>query len=111
MTQQESAITIKLEGACDISRAAELRDRLCAALDEGASLRVEASELERADTAGLQVLVAFAHEARQRDVGLEWLDPSEALLEAADGLGLRAKLGLHAAADSSGAPIDSREGD
>ena len=49
-----------------------------------------------ADTAGMQLLVAFSREAEMRNVEIIWRGASEVLLQSAAGLGLSVLLGLAA---------------
>lgn len=55
---------------------------------------VHADGVVRADTAGLQLLRAFALAARERHIALEWDHPSARLCNAAEILGMNTALGL-----------------
>ncbi|TVZ38589.1 ABC-type transporter Mla MlaB component [Alteromonadaceae bacterium 2753L.S.0a.02] len=49
----------------------------------------------RADTAGLQLLVAFIQATRERQINVTWDHPSEKLCTAAELLGLSQAIGIH----------------
>jgi anti-anti-sigma regulatory factor len=49
---------------------------------------IHAAEVERVDTAGIQLLYAFVQEARRRGMALEWDQPSAKLAAAAELLGM-----------------------
>ncbi|WNO07917.1 STAS domain-containing protein [Teredinibacter sp. KSP-S5-2] len=49
----------------------------------------------RADTAGLQLLVAFVHATKERQIQVDWDSPSEKLCSAAGLLGVGDALGIH----------------
>lgn len=84
--------TLSLEGSLDIAGARELREALAGLLEAGEPCAIEASAVERADAAAVQLLHAFAREARARGVPLAWRDPSPALREAFRLLGLERTL-------------------
>lgn len=56
---------------------------------------IQASAVKRADTAGLQLLLAFVNTTKDRQIKLDWNTPSEKLLAAAELLGLEGDLGIH----------------
>lgn len=49
---------------------------------------IHAADVERVDTAGIQLLYAFVQEARRRGIVLEWDNPSAKLASAAELLGM-----------------------
>ena len=59
---------------------------------------IHAAEVERVDTAGIQLLYAFVQEARRRGITLEWDHPSEKIAAAAELLGMLSKLELKSGA-------------
>lgn len=79
---------LSIAGSVDISEVSALRERMLAALDAGLPIRLDVSAVERADTAAIQLLCAFASDARRRGLGVEWHEPSDALRRAATLLGL-----------------------
>jgi len=58
-------------------------------------ITIQASEVTRADTAGIQLLHAFVVAAKERQITLDWDSPSEKLCLAADILGMKKILGIH----------------
>ena len=89
------ATVIVCDDSLDIAGAAALRQQLIQALERGKSPVVfDASNVERADTAALQLLAAFFKDAGAADIQAQWKDPSAALCEAAALLGLREVLSL-----------------
>lgn len=54
-----------------------------------------ADSVMRADTAGIQLLLAFVRSAKERQIALDWNNPSDKLIAAATVLGLDDALGLH----------------
>lgn len=52
------------------------------------------SKVERADTAGVQLLLAFVLAAKERSIKVEWQKPTEPLVTAAQILGIESELGL-----------------
>lgn len=85
---------IDMGDVLDISSSAELKNNLLQALNGPGNIVLDASQIERADTSALQVLMAFVHDARVQDKGVSWHQPSEALIRSAAYIGLQDKLGL-----------------
>lgn len=56
---------------------------------------LQAEYVQRADTAGIQLLLAFVHATKERQIEIDWDQPSEKLCSAAKVLGLDSVLGLH----------------
>ncbi len=78
----------------DITQVSELHARLGEALAAGGAVVLQASAVERADAAALQLLCSFFREAAERGVSLRWESPSAALLDAARLLDLQQCLHL-----------------
>ncbi len=55
---------------------------------------LKANKVQRADTAGLQLLLAFVNATKEGHIDLNWSKPSDNLCEAARVLGLDTALGL-----------------
>ena len=53
------------------------------------------NDVQRADTAGLQLLLAFINATKERQINIDWDSPSEKLCSAAHLLGLDSALGIH----------------
>jgi anti-anti-sigma regulatory factor len=56
---------------------------------------LQASGVQRADTAGIQLLYALVVAAKERQITLSWDNPSEKLRIAAQILGMSEQLGIH----------------
>ena len=74
--------------ALQIGMLSELKERLLIVLDAGGPVRLVLSELERIDTASLQLLLAFVRAAGHRGVGLSRSELSRGFLDAVRCLGL-----------------------
>jgi len=90
---------IELPFALGVSRAPELRAALLAALDEDVTVVLDASEVDSADTLGLQLVLAFVRSATARGRPWRWGPVSRSLRRVADQCGVSERLGL-----SGGAP-------
>ncbi len=55
---------------------------------------IDASMVQRVDTAGIQLLLALIQEIQRRNGSLQWREPAESLLQTAATLGLGEALGL-----------------
>ncbi len=86
--------TVSLGTALDIVHASGLKERLAAALEKKPHIVLISDKVERADTAGLQLIYAFKKEVEASQKRMSWKKPSDALLQASDSLGLTAALGL-----------------
>ena len=69
---------------------AELAERL----DESGNVQIDGTAVDRVDTAGLQLLAAFARELQRESRSVEWVGCSVGLRRAANALGLGVVLGL-----------------
>lgn len=56
---------------------------------------INAAQVHRTDTAGLQLLLALVNYGKERHMAISWNQPSEKLKEAAEVLALSSALGLH----------------
>jgi len=74
-----------------------LHEQLEALVDkkECDSIVLTAEAVQRADTAGLQLLLAFVHASRERQIDITWDHPSQKLRTAADILGLSKPMGIN----------------
>lgn len=82
----------------DISSVGELCTELLTALESQQSVVLVAADIERVDTAALQVFSAFYQDARAQGQSVQWQQPSEALCHSAGLLGLQDLLELTPAA-------------
>lgn len=89
-----STEVIKLEGSLDISKVDSLFEQFQNCLTKGADLTVEAEDVNRVDTASLQLLLAFHSEFKKSGYQWAWGSYSEDLSTAANLLGVYDLLGL-----------------
>ena len=94
MTQQQGANCVVLDEVMDISVAAQWRENLLKALNDEGPVLLDASRVERIDTAGLQVLTAFVKDLRAANKSMQWQEPAESLCRAVQLLGLNDALQL-----------------
>ncbi|HEY6641032.1 STAS domain-containing protein [Povalibacter sp.] len=88
---------IALEANCTIKEVAALRERLCAVVATSGPVMIDASAVERVDTATLQLLHAFVRDRLGGDREVTWRGVPAALTDAARLLGVRDLLCLPAA--------------
>ncbi len=88
----DSVVTLDADVA--ISGAAELKGRLLRLLETPGAVSIDASNVQRIDTAGLQLLCAFRKSLNEAGRALEWTAPSPAFTDGADRVGLTDLLGL-----------------
>jgi len=81
------------EPVLDIVGARSLYGCLGGVLAEAKSVELDAGQVERVDTAALQLLAAFCRALREAGVSLQWRSASGPLCEAAATLGLSEILG------------------
>jgi len=92
--KRKSARPVALTAECAIASAAALRASLLKRLTDAGNVQIDASAVQRIDTASLQVLAAFARDRRAGGLAVEWLDVPACLTEAASLLDLTDALGL-----------------
>ena len=85
---------IALQACLDISGAQEIYQQLRTALAVQQFVVLDATQVERADTAALQLLCAFVQAAQGNGVEWRWQQPSLAFRNAARLLGLETHLAL-----------------
>ena len=86
--------TIALASNCSVKDAAALRDSLIAVAGADQPVLLDASAVERVDTATIQLLCAFVHERVAGNKGILWQAVPAAVREAARLLGVQALLAL-----------------
>ncbi|KPJ96323.1 MAG: hypothetical protein AMJ53_01005 [Gammaproteobacteria bacterium SG8_11] len=86
--------TLVFDGALDIAGAAQLRERLLQVLTSRQPVVIDATSVERVDTAALQVLTAFFKDAGAQNLDVQWKTPAQSLKTAARLLGLQDSLQL-----------------
>jgi ABC-type transporter Mla MlaB component len=87
---------VSLPAECVIASAPGLRTALLERAGDTGNVQLDASAVQRVDTASLQVLAAFARDRRAGSLPLEWLGVPACLTEAATLLDLTNALGLQA---------------
>jgi phospholipid transport system transporter-binding protein len=71
-----------------------LQSELAERLDESGGVQIDATAVDRVDTAGLQLLAAFVRDLRAEMRTVEWIGCSDSLRKAATALGLETTLCL-----------------
>jgi len=85
---------LRLPAQCSIRDAAQLLAQLMLRIEHSAPVYIDAAQVERVDTAALQLLVAFLNDRKAQQRAVVWLDCSDALMRAARSLGLMGALAL-----------------
>jgi anti-anti-sigma factor len=81
--------------ALDIVHAIALHNRLQKSLSKSSTIELKADKVEKADTAGLQLMLSLSQEVQKTSGELIWKNPSPALIKAAHLLGLDKPLNLN----------------
>jgi len=82
--------------ALTIANAESLRTELLALVEGGGDIGIDGSAVEAADTAGMQVLVAFRRALRDGNRKLTWSGCSPVLMDVSGLLGLQEQIGVTA---------------
>lgn len=92
-----TTVNVNLPENLTIANIHSLHEQLESLVDkqECDSVILNADSVQRADTAGLQLLLAFVHASRERQIEVTWDHPSDKLCIAADILGLSKSIGIH----------------
>lgn len=98
--QGEAVARLVLQADCTLREAAALKSRLLELLPGPQGATLEGGGVQRIDTAGLQLLAAFAQRERAAGRPLAWASASEVLRDAGNRLGLAAVLSLPCGADA-----------
>jgi anti-anti-sigma regulatory factor len=91
-------VSVKLKPTLGIAEVRTFQARLDKALSAGRAVVIDASRVDRVDTASLQLLCAFFRSSRAAGVKVRWKAPAEALCVDAAVLGVSALLELPARA-------------
>jgi len=86
--------TIDCGSALTVANAADMHQKLQAALNESSTISLKADDVDKVDTAGLQLFVALSKEAEKVGGQIVWQQPSQALKDAAKTLGLAKSINL-----------------
>jgi phospholipid transport system transporter-binding protein len=104
MNMPSRPVDLTLEAGCMLRESADMQFLLLSAHADHDPVVVDGGAVERIDTAGLQLLVAFAR--RQADAGrrLEWQAASPELVKCSTRLGLIEALGMQTIAQEGPRP-------
>ena len=89
--------SLVLTAHCTLREAVAMKAQLLERLDTEGDVEIDAGVVEKIDTAGLQLLVAFSRQLNENNRALAWKSVTGELQGAAAQLGLVATLGLPAA--------------
>jgi ABC-type transporter Mla MlaB component len=103
-TAVAAAAVLVVASSCTVKDAAEFKIGLCKLVDSPQCVVLDAGNIERIDTAALQLLCAFVRDRRARGLQVLWRASSAALLDAATLLGMKSLLGLHETTADGAAP-------
>lgn len=87
-------VNIVCEDSVDISGIAELHNQITSEMEEGCTISLDASQVERIDTTGLQLFASLFSDAANKKMTVNWVNPSDALRTSASLLGLEELLQL-----------------
>ncbi len=85
---------LQLNSIQDISKSQVLKHDMLALVNDNDVIDIQASEVERIDGSALQLLCALFGYAEQNNLVINWINPSDALKESAQTLGVQAILEL-----------------
>jgi len=94
MATDTDIFRIKCAEVMDITSVAEFHAHCLEAMETRQNIVLNASQVERVDTAALQVLGAFIQDANAREQSVQWEETTEALCQSAALLGLSEALCL-----------------
>jgi anti-anti-sigma regulatory factor len=95
MHDTDSGHIVMLPPVVGIAAAAELKEAMLRTLESSAgTLLVDASAVQRVDTAGVQLLLALCNRAMAEDRDLQWRGDTTVLAQAVAALGLDHLLAL-----------------
>lgn len=85
---------LHLKGQLNIHEVGSLKTRLGRFLDANQGVILDASKVEKIDTAVMQLLTAFCRSAGAKGIAVKWKNPNSRILHSAEILGLAKPLGL-----------------
>ena len=77
-----------------IAEAGDLGEQLKGLLSGKSAVTIDGAQLERIDTAVLQLLAAFVRDAHDRGIPVKWKGPSDAARRSMELLGMTEALGV-----------------
>jgi anti-anti-sigma regulatory factor len=97
-----STARLKLGAACTLREASELKSLLLATVSPTSQVIIDGGAVQRVDTAGLQLLTAFALRETAAGRSIQWCASSDELRQSAARLGLLQVLALDVPCGVSG---------
>lgn len=85
---------LALTGNCCIDGLGQHHEQLLRALEDGAAVALDLTEISRMDTAGLQLVLVFVTEMKRQGRGVSVLAASETVKQCAMSAGVTELLGL-----------------
>ncbi|VAW61119.1 hypothetical protein MNBD_GAMMA08-2345 [hydrothermal vent metagenome] len=92
--EESSQPILNLNSIQDISKSQALKHDMLALVNDNDAIEIDASNVERIDGTALQLLCALFNYAQQNNMTINWIKPSDALMESAKTLGLQSVLKL-----------------
>ena len=83
-----SEYVVKCPESLTIAAVADLQGELKTALETHSEIVLNGSDVETADTAGLQLLCAFFMDTSAQDINIRWDNASQALRNSAEQIGV-----------------------
>ncbi len=88
----DKKLIISCDTNVDISNVADIYQNLNKALNDGRHVEIDASIVERIDTAVLQLFCTFIKKAKSADLSVTWTSVSDSLRTSAELIGLSSEL-------------------
>lgn len=85
----ESISEINCAESVTIAQVADLYTQLLMALAEGQAIQINLGEIERIDTAVIQLFYSFYRDAQLQGLVVIWSNPSQLFCDAVDRLGIK----------------------
>lgn len=92
----ERTAVFSLDSSLTISEVSSLQDQLLERLREMVPLRIDASDVDAIDAAGLQLIASLFKNAREKGIDLSLAKPSDAFVASARQIGLAALFDIEA---------------
>lgn len=86
--------TVNIGSALDIMHVSTLKERLFKASAKNLPVVLVCDKVEKADTAGLQLIYAFIRQIENQGHQVSWQKPSEILIQVSQALGMQQALYL-----------------
>ncbi len=86
----ESIIEINCAESVTIAQVADLYAQFLMSMAEGRAIQINLSDIERIDTAVIQLFYSFSRDAQLQGLVVIWSNPSQLFCEAVDRLGIKA---------------------